>query len=93
MSRLYGTESKERFGKHRKEISNRINTQDDGEYTLRLLMRFPQTLELDESSNVIDFTSDNMEDMRNAHYYEFNKAIQILCLPVLWTYVPQTRRP
>ena len=38
-------------------------------------MRFPQTLELDESSNVIDFTSDNMEDMMNTCYHEFNKYL------------------
>ena len=35
----------------------------------------PQTLELDESSNVIRFTSDNMEDMINMRYREFNKSL------------------
>ena len=38
----------------------------------------PQTFELDESSNVMDFTSDNMEDMINMRYREFNKSLACL---------------
>ena len=46
----------------------------------------PEHLNWIESSNVIDFTSGNTEDMMNTRYREFNKYL------AWWTYIPQARR-
>lgn len=45
------------------------------ESTLYFIDEIPQTLESDESSNVINFTRDNIEYMMNTRYRELKKGV------------------
>ena len=57
-----------------------MSTDGDGESHCVYRRDSSQALESDDSSNVINFTRDNMEDMMNTRYHEFDKALQIPCL-------------